>query len=106
MKSAITIIQIWSDEVRTLVGWAAALAVIVFAMPGQLCAESVQTLYNFTHGNAGGVPYAPLTNVNGMLYGSLSLGGANYAGAIFQLDPATGAQKIVYSFAPAPQTLL
>jgi len=45
----------------------------------------------------GGEPYAALINVNGTLYGTAG-GGAHGGGAVFSIDPKTGAETVVYSF--------
>ncbi len=50
-------------------------------------------------------PWGGLTEMNGVLYGVTSSGGANYkecngygCGAIFSFDPSTGAETVLYSF--------
>jgi len=45
----------------------------------------------------GAYPYAGLINVKGMLYGTTSAGG-NGRGTVFAVNPATGAEKVVYAF--------
>jgi uncharacterized repeat protein (TIGR03803 family) len=39
-----------------------------------------------------------LINVHGALYGTTSGGGDRELGAVFSIDPTTGAEKVVYSF--------
>src|ERR1700734_3589997 len=51
----------------------------------------------------GTVPVTNLTSVRGMLYGTTTQGGANCVdengcGAVFALDPTTGAETVLYSF--------
>jgi len=46
----------------------------------------------------GSYPDGGLTAVNGILYGTTPFGGANDKGTIFSLDPATGEEKVLYSF--------
>ncbi|HEX4079800.1 MAG TPA: choice-of-anchor tandem repeat GloVer-containing protein [Rhizomicrobium sp.] len=50
-------------------------------------------------------PYASLIDVKGMLYGATEVGGTSTScgfgfgcGAVFSVDPTTGAEKVVYSF--------
>jgi uncharacterized repeat protein (TIGR03803 family) len=43
-------------------------------------------------------PEAGLIDVNGTLYGTTSAGGSHGGGAVFSLDPKTGAETVVYSF--------
>ena len=45
----------------------------------------------------GRVPNGPLTDVNGVLYGTTTRGGANDSGVFFSLTTA-GAEKVLYSF--------
>ena len=60
-------------------------------------AETV--LHSFTGGGAGLYPEAALLNVSGRLYGTAAKGGTYDAGTVFAVNPATGAVKLVYSFA-------
>jgi uncharacterized repeat protein (TIGR03803 family) len=53
-------------------------------------------LYSF-NGRSGKSPYASLTDVNGMLYGTTSSGGANGDGTVFQITPS-GAERVLHSF--------
>jgi uncharacterized repeat protein (TIGR03803 family) len=51
----------------------------------------------------GGEPAGTLIDVNGTLYGTTSVGGANCqadggCGTVFSLDPGTGAETVLYSF--------
>jgi len=69
----------------------------VFSIDPKTGAEAV--LHNFAGGADGAVPYAGLTAVNGMLYGTTFDGGGSCAcGTVFSLDPATGAGTVLHSF--------
>jgi uncharacterized repeat protein (TIGR03803 family) len=59
---------------------------------------AVTTLYQFTGGIDGGIPFGPLTNANGALYGTALIGGTSDRGVIFQIDPTSGAETVLYSF--------
>jgi uncharacterized repeat protein (TIGR03803 family) len=58
-------------------------------------------LYAFCNKNQcgdGGGPSGALVNVRGKLFGMTQYGGAYGNGTIFSIDPATGAEKVGYSF--------
>ena len=57
-----------------------------------------RVVYAFQNGSDGAHPQARLINVNGMLYGTTTSGGANAAGTIFSFNPATGIEQILYTF--------
>ena len=57
-----------------------------------------KVLYAFQGGRDGAHPAAGLINVGGMLYGTTASGGASGLGTVFSLNPANGAEKIVYAF--------
>jgi uncharacterized repeat protein (TIGR03803 family) len=57
-----------------------------------------KTLYGFTLGADGGFPSGSLLAFGGYLWGITQFGGANAAGTLFRIDPATGAEKVAYSF--------
>ncbi len=60
-------------------------------------AESV--LHSFAGGSDGQSPFSVLTDVNGVLYGTTTVGGANGDnGTVFKVTRA-GAESVVYSFA-------
>jgi uncharacterized repeat protein (TIGR03803 family) len=59
-------------------------------------AESV--LYRFAGGSDGVIPYAGLTNVKGVLYGTTWDGGADHDGTVFMIT-TSGAESVIYSFA-------
>lgn len=46
----------------------------------------------------GAGPDAGVNHVNGILYGTTSVGGAYNLGTVFSLDPASGVEKVLYSF--------
>jgi len=78
----------------------------VFALDPKTGAEKV--VYSFCsqqNCTDGDEPAGSLLDVNGTLYGATDLGGVNTScgdsdgcGAVFALDPRTGAEKVVYSF--------
>lgn len=55
-------------------------------------------LHSFGTGTDGQEPVAGLTYLKGKLYGTARAGGTYGAGAIFSVDPATGKEKVLYSF--------
>ncbi|HTT83068.1 MAG TPA: choice-of-anchor tandem repeat GloVer-containing protein, partial [Rhizomicrobium sp.] len=61
------------------------------------------TLHTFSakHKDGRG-PQAGMIDIKGMLYGTTEYGGKNNAGAVFSLDPTTGAEAVVYSFRGYP----
>jgi len=89
----------------TCCGGANANGGTVFAINRKTGAETV--VYSFcsqTNCTDGAGPLASLIEVNGALYGTTSVGGANEdcvgfgCGTVFSVDPATGAETVVYSF--------
>jgi|SRR5579871_635534 len=63
-------------------------------------AETV--LYSFSGGTDGGTPVASLIDVKGTLYGTTMAGGNVGAGTVFSLDPTTGVETVLHSFAGDP----
>jgi uncharacterized repeat protein (TIGR03803 family) len=59
--------------------------------------DKVKTLYAFSDLSDGGDPFSTLTELNGVLYGTTSSGGANSQGTIFSVTP-DGSHKVLYSF--------
>jgi uncharacterized repeat protein (TIGR03803 family) len=57
-------------------------------------------LHNFTGGEDGALPYAPLIDVGGMLYGTTA-GGASTGGTVFSMTPA-GSETPLYHFQSSP----
>ena len=83
----------------------------VFSLNPKTHAETV--LYSFQeNGTDGRYPEAGLVDVNGTLYGTTSAGGSGSCendgdgvpgcGTVFSIDPQTGAETVVYSFAGSP----
>lgn len=77
----------------------------VFSLDLKTGAETV--VHSFTgYPSDGSTPYAGLIAVNGTLYGTTSGGGANCGstgcGAVFSVDPTSGAEKVLYSFCSQP----
>jgi uncharacterized repeat protein (TIGR03803 family) len=73
----------------------------VFSLDPTTGAETV--LHSFGNGADGWYPYAGLTPVNGMLYGTTAGGGitgcgGSGCGTVFSIDPGTGAETVLYSF--------
>ena len=61
--------------------------------------DEVSTVYSFTIGQDGRVPFAALMEArDGFLYGTTEQGGTANAGTVYRLDPATGAVTTVHSF--------
>jgi uncharacterized repeat protein (TIGR03803 family) len=56
-------------------------------------------LYSFTNVNDGAYPVAGLTYYEGDFYGTTTGGGVSDDGTVFKLDPATGTETVLYSFA-------
>lgn len=76
----------------------------VFAFNPNTGAETVPYSFCLQSNCADGIgPYSALINVNGTLYGTTIIGGANYngqgeGGTVFSLNPTTGAETVLYSF--------
>jgi uncharacterized repeat protein (TIGR03803 family) len=68
----------------------------VFSFDPTTGAERV--IYSFKRGTDGADPASGLTNIGGTLYGTTVQGGAFGNGAVFSLDPASGAERVIYSF--------
>lgn len=58
-------------------------------------------VYSFQGGTDVTNPQAGLTLVGNLLYGVANQGGANGYGGVYSINPATGAEKVVFSFTPA-----
>jgi uncharacterized repeat protein (TIGR03803 family) len=72
-----------------------ASSTVVWA--GHAAKETV--LYSFLDNGADGTePYAGLIDVKGTLFGTTAYGGTYNDGTVFSIDPATGAETVVYSF--------
>jgi uncharacterized repeat protein (TIGR03803 family) len=71
----------------------------VFALDPDTGTETV--LYSFCgqlNCADGEFPFAGVTDVNGMLYGTTGYGGRFNGGIVFSLDPGTGAANVLYDF--------
>jgi uncharacterized repeat protein (TIGR03803 family) len=73
----------------------------VFSINPSTGAEAV--VYSFKGGSDGAEPVAGLISVGGTLYGTTAGGGGTGCsnrgcGTVFSVNPATGAEKVVYSF--------
>jgi uncharacterized repeat protein (TIGR03803 family) len=69
----------------------------VFKLDATTGAETV--LHSFAGGpHDGAAPYAGVVYSQGRLYGATSTGGGNANGTVFSVDPATGAEKVIYNF--------
>jgi uncharacterized repeat protein (TIGR03803 family) len=83
----------------TLLGGAAAYpSGTMFSINPTTGAETV--LHSFSGGSGGsdgGEPGA-MINVGGILYGTTSIGGPTNSGTVFTVNPATGAETILYTF--------
>src|SRR6185312_2310327 len=71
------------------------------AVAADTVADKEKVLWSFGSGADGRYPSA-LISVDGMLYGTTNSGGqgcnGNGCGVVFSIDPATGAEKVLYSF--------
>jgi uncharacterized repeat protein (TIGR03803 family) len=68
----------------------------VFSIDLETGAEHV--VHSFGKGSDGQTPYAGMTELNGILYGTTINGGSAASGTLFSLDPATGKEKVLHSF--------
>ncbi len=57
-----------------------------------------KTVHAFGGGSDGLAPSSALLDVAGVLYGETSQGGGSGNGTIYAINPATGAEQVVYSF--------
>jgi uncharacterized repeat protein (TIGR03803 family) len=55
-------------------------------------------VHAFGGGTDGQGPSGGLIHVKGMLYGTTAFGGTYDGGTVFAIDPATGAETVIYSF--------
>ncbi|HLY06615.1 MAG TPA: choice-of-anchor tandem repeat GloVer-containing protein [Rhizomicrobium sp.] len=80
----------------TTVGGGAHHGGTVFSLDPVTGTDTV--LHAFGHGEDGAWPIASLAHEGGILYGTTEFGGAFEWGTVFSLDPATGAERVLYSF--------
>jgi len=73
---------------------------VVFKVDPATGAETV--VHKFDSADDARHPEAPLIIQGGTLYGTGSAGGASGQGAVFAINPSTGAETVLYSFAGAP----
>jgi uncharacterized repeat protein (TIGR03803 family) len=71
----------------------------VFAVNTKTGAETLA--YSFKGGTDGYFPQAGLISVGKLLYGTTAYGGTGSTGTVFSLNPATGAEKVIYAFTQA-----
>jgi uncharacterized repeat protein (TIGR03803 family) len=57
-----------------------------------------RVLHIFGSGTDGTYPYAGLTVLGGMLYGTTYYGGTNNEGTAFEIDPKTAKERIIHNF--------
>jgi len=71
----------------------------VFSLDPNTSAETV--IYSFPGGTTGGYVSQELIDVKGILYGTTPVGGTGncYCGTVFSLDPNTGVETVIHSFA-------
>jgi uncharacterized repeat protein (TIGR03803 family) len=82
----------------TTLGGGADFYGTVFVIPPTV-SETPKILHNFGVGSGNGIePAAKLVALNGLLYGTTVYGGAYGAGTVFQINPASGAYKVLHSF--------
>src|SRR5579863_2649500 len=79
----------------------AATIGLVLALTALAQAQTFTTLYTFTGGSDGNMPYAGVIDVNGNLYGTTYEGGSNGVGAVFEVK-GNGQEKTIYSFGFPP----
>jgi uncharacterized repeat protein (TIGR03803 family) len=85
--------------VARLVGLAVSVVALCGAMPGGAWATTLKTLFAFPGGGDGLAPATGLVKIGKLVYGTTPYGGAAGRGTVFTVDPATGKESIVYSFA-------
>ena len=84
-----------------LLRFAIVLLLLISGMKLSIHAQTLDILYSFNHVD-GSQPSAPLLmDKSGNLYGTTQAGGANTAGAVFELTPA-GTEEVLYSFTGGP----
>ena len=79
--------------------WRMLIAVAIsLSIPMYAYAATLTTLFSFG-GSAGSYPNATPIIVGGQLYGTTSFGGAAGLGTVYKIDPTTGAETVLHSFA-------
>ncbi|HEY3638667.1 MAG TPA: choice-of-anchor tandem repeat GloVer-containing protein [Rhizomicrobium sp.] len=73
-------------------------AFVQSVLAAELPKAKEKVLHSFGIGGDGLSPQTALINVNGMLYGTTLSGGSSGTGTLFELDPKTRMEKVLYSF--------
>jgi uncharacterized repeat protein (TIGR03803 family) len=60
--------------------------------------DTLATVYNFTGGADGDLPNSGVTESDGFLYGTTYEGGTGYAGTVYKINIATGAETVLHNF--------
>jgi uncharacterized repeat protein (TIGR03803 family) len=79
----------------------AATIALVLALTALAQAQTFSTLYTFTGGSDGNVPYAGVIEVNGNIYGTTFVGGSDENGVVFEVQ-GNGTEKTIHSFGNPP----
>jgi uncharacterized repeat protein (TIGR03803 family) len=74
------------------------VGLLALLSPAAAGASGLTTLHTFT-GADGSYPGQAMVLYNGLLYGTTAYGGTSNNGTVFTLDPKTGLQSVLYSFA-------
>jgi uncharacterized repeat protein (TIGR03803 family) len=92
------------DKLGNLYGATSAGGVSGFGTVYKLSNSGKETvLYSFTGGADGSVPYAGLVmDRSGKLYGTTPFGGSSDGGTVFEVNPETGQETVLHSFAGQP----
>src|SRR5271155_2101682 len=73
------------------------LMLATMLLPAPAPAKTFKVLHRFL-GPDGANPSAGLISANGLLYGTTAYGGPSGDGTVFSIDPASGAETVLYSF--------
>ncbi len=99
-----------SPMIRMFFSLCAGAVGCAFALqfPATAIAKGKETvLHSFGSGGSDGrYPQADLIDVKGTLYGTTEVGGSYGNGSVFSVNPTTGAETVVYSFAGDPDGYL
>jgi uncharacterized repeat protein (TIGR03803 family) len=81
----------------------AVACIFVMQFPSAAVAKGPETVLYAFGGNPDGKAPSSMIDVNGTLYGTTSFGGTGHGcssacGTVFEVDPATGAETLLYSF--------
>ncbi|HEX4113831.1 MAG TPA: choice-of-anchor tandem repeat GloVer-containing protein [Stellaceae bacterium] len=78
--------------------FAAAAIFVMTTVSAAAAAPKLTTLHQFAGGKDGGNPQSVLLSEGGTLYGTTEAGGASGAGTVFEIDPDTAKEKVLFSF--------